>query len=313
MKKLAIVSSPGKFHLIGEHSSVFGKPAILCAIDKRMKVTLRISKEDNFINYDKSVQKAVCAIGLFIQKKYRVESIKVSLEINSELPVGVGLGSSAALAASIAGAFFHLYNLGFELSELFDAAYQGERVFHGNPSGGDLAVCVYGGVVWFRKETESIKLFRKLDVPQSMFKQVILIDSGKPAESTKKMVEMVGNKNLLDDVLIYKFNESQEILTKNLSDALQKKETEKVFGIIKKAERNLEEIGVVGEKAVKMIKKLEKNGDSVKISGGGGIKDGSGMMVAFCSDKKRTIQFCRENKWEDLNVKLSEEGVRIEK
>ncbi len=39
MKKIK-VSAPGKIHLMGEHSVVYGKPALLAAINKRVFVEL---------------------------------------------------------------------------------------------------------------------------------------------------------------------------------------------------------------------------------------------------------------------------------
>ncbi len=313
MRKSAKASAPGKFHLIGEHSSVYGKPVLLCAIDDRITISIKLAKDTDLSVLDESGQQAVKAIQQFIQKKYKLKDIRYAIKINSQLSVGRGLGSSAAFSSAVAAALFHLYGLKFNLTEIFEAAYAGEKAFHGNPSGGDLAVCVFGGLLWFRKETENIKLFKKLEVLSPIIRKVILVDSGKPVETTKKMVEMVANKNLLDESLVFKFNEQQEALVKILSDALIKNNSENVLTSIKKAERNLEVLGVVGEKAQKMIRKLEKNGDVAKISGGGGVKNGSGIMVVFCKNKKKTITFCRENKWEYMPVKISEEGVRIEK
>ena len=43
------VSVPGKVHLMGEHAVVYGKPALLAAIDKRLTVT--IEKHDTLQKY----------------------------------------------------------------------------------------------------------------------------------------------------------------------------------------------------------------------------------------------------------------------
>ena len=44
---------------------------------------------------------------------------------------------------------------------------------------------------------------------------------------------------------------------------------------------------MVGEKAKRLSLELRKIGASVKISGAGGVKTGSGMMIAMASDLTR--------------------------
>src|SRR5947207_70509 len=50
------VSAPGKIHLLGEHSVVYGKPAILAAIDKRCFVELTPRKDKKIEIISKEAQ-----------------------------------------------------------------------------------------------------------------------------------------------------------------------------------------------------------------------------------------------------------------
>ena len=82
--------------------------------------------------------------------------------------------------------------------------------------------------------------------------------------------------------------------------------------LIKENERLLEKIGAVGEKAQNMIRKIEASGGMAKVCGGGGVKAGSGMLLAVHPDKNRLMQLIKENKWPYLQVKLGAPGVRDE-
>jgi mevalonate kinase len=83
-----------------------------------------------------------------------VPALGVAVDIDSDLPVGCGMGSSAALAVALVRA------LGARDGERLDPAtwhrraFGIERAFHGNPSGIDHAVSGLGGLVWYRREIE---------------------------------------------------------------------------------------------------------------------------------------------------------------
>ena len=88
-----------------------------------------------------------------------------SIKIISQVPVGFGLGSSAALSAGIAAALLSFLKIPWNKKLIFDIAYAGEKFFHGNPSGGDLAAVIEGGFLWFRREFEFLKTFSLLGIP----------------------------------------------------------------------------------------------------------------------------------------------------
>lgn len=313
MRKVAKASAPGKIHLIGEHSSVYGKPAVLVAINRRITVSLKNANTNSF-GGDKKVLTATKAIQNFITKKYMVELQPVSVSIQSDLPIGQGMGSSAAFSAALTGALFWLYKLPFETDSIFEAAYEGEKIFHGNPSGGDLAASVYGGVVWFRKETENIKIIKKLNISKKSPTSFFIIDSGKAIESTKEMVvDIVGRKFKKDIKAVGSIMDAQEIITKDLANALVIGDNKMLEFAIVVAEENLEKLGVVGLKTKKIIKTLEKAGISVKISGAGGVKEGSGILVCLPKNVFKIKRICKENNWDFFSVDIEQEGIRIEK
>jgi mevalonate kinase len=86
--------------------------------------------------------------------------------VRSELPLGGGLGSSAALGVALARAFAQLAGWDCPIERAEDLALRLERVFHGAPSGVDPAVCARGGVIVFRRgepnEVERVTLRRPL-------------------------------------------------------------------------------------------------------------------------------------------------------
>ncbi|MDZ7586254.1 MAG: hypothetical protein U0946_00745 [Patescibacteria group bacterium] len=268
-----IVSAPGKIILAGEHAVVYGQPALAGAIDRR--IIVRVKRGQAKQKFSGLVKYVLDLLG---------QTNKVELKIKSELPTGSGLGSSAALATALVWA---LLPKAF-LEEKNQLVKKIEDYQHGKSSGVDQTIVREGGFLRFQKGVFSqIKL---------SIKQAILIDSGKPKEPTGEMVAAVTKGNF-----------SKEF--KQIGELVEKWQPE----LIRENENLLEKIGVVGEKAKKMIRQIESAGGMAKVCGAGGIKVGSGMLLAVHPEENKLLQLIKLNNWQYLKVKLGGPGVRYEK
>ena len=81
---------------------------------------------------------------LFLKLNCRVSGLEVS--VSSDIPIGAGLGSSAAFSVALCGAFLafrkltkkesHVHFILQEnMDEICQGAFNAEKIFHGTPSG----------------------------------------------------------------------------------------------------------------------------------------------------------------------------------
>ncbi|BBN08664.1 mevalonate kinase [Marchantia polymorpha subsp. ruderalis] len=123
--------------------------------------------------------------------------------VTSELPVGAGLGSSAAFCVSVSGALltlagkldFHpqssdgirwkdILDTGLDLVNMW--AFEGEKIIHGKPSGVDNTVSCYGHVVHFKKGQ-----ITRID---GQVELRMLLTNTKVSRNTKALVAGVGER-----------------------------------------------------------------------------------------------------------------------
>lgn len=302
------VSAPGKIILSGEHAVVYGKPAILAAINRRLFFSVRQSSKNEIIASE-SPKLAEFARD-FVLKTFGKAKEKLKIEISSEIPIGCGMGSSAALAVATTAGLFKYLNKPFNKEKINEIAYEIEKKQHGNPSGGDNTISTYGGFLWFRKETEFLKLFKQLQFDLTKF---VLINTGRPKETTGEMV--LGVRKLYDKnrLKTEKILNEIERTTKQLLVAFNQMDEKLIRITIRENERLLENLGVVSNFAQKIIRGIEKLGGAAKICGAGGKKKGSGIILAFHPQKDVLFELAKKKNLPAFEVKLGEEGVRIEK
>lgn len=278
-------TSHGKVILSGEHSVVYGYPAIVCPADQVVSVTLEEKKhsdQDPFLRNILSV----------FQKKYKIYPKELHPIIESSVPIGSGLGSSAATAAAVFQALLHWFDITYTNTELFDLVQESEKFAHGKPSGVDATAVVYQRLIEFRRAEDKMKwdvLTDKASLPK-----FLLIQSGIPIESTKEMVTYVEQTEKKNEILAEIGKVTQEIST-HLKNGLFE------MSLISRNERLLEKLGVVSEKAKKIIREIESVGGFAKIAGAGGRKEGAGVIIVFHSDLEIIKELAKKSQWEVLS------------
>lgn len=242
MANFATGDSHAKIILFGEHSAVYGKDAITLPILK-LKVNVIIS--ENFIyNEIKSniyegplIDAPIEFQGIkkLISHMFEINKIRskfISINFNNKIPIGRGLGSSAAVACSLIRAFYQYFNIRLTKSMLISLINISEKIIHGSPSGIDAQTVTSQSPISFENNhIENLSLKLKGDI---IITDTGMIGNTKDAISmVKKVIEASSNNYLLIDQLgeIVKYakkainngdileignlmNQSQQILTK---------------------------------------------------------------------------------------------------
>lgn len=283
-------SAPAKVILSGEHAVVYGKPALVSAISLRLKFNLTILERSY---KDGKFNKEILFISKEVKKYLVSQNIKFvdspfSFEIDSEIPVGRGLGSSAALSVASVAAFLEFYTGKiFDKKIVNDLAFEIEKYFHSNPSGVDNTASCFGGLILYKKniflKNLNCKISKKIE------DNLLLIDTGKPEETTAEMVEYVSKKSV--ENIINKI----EVETKNIEVAIKKENINLFKNSLINNEILLEKLGVVSKKTKELLATLSKFGVG-KVTGAGGRETNSGFILFFTEDKERLIKYLHTKK-----------------
>ncbi|WP_225333855.1 mevalonate kinase [Halomicrobium urmianum] len=171
---MVTASAPGKVYLFGEHAVVYGEPAVPCAVERRAEVTvekrtegLRVHAEDltldgftvefgNGDHPDVDAPESMVEAGMgYVSEAVAqardaagVEDVGFEVSIESAIPLGAGLGSSAAVTVAAIEAAAR--ELGAELApeEIAERAYRVEHeVQDGQASRADTFCSAMGGAV----------------------------------------------------------------------------------------------------------------------------------------------------------------------
>jgi mevalonate kinase len=232
-------------------------------------------------------------------------------KINSKIPIGCGMGSSAALAVASSALKLTTKERKWNLEKINDMAYEKEKKQHGHPSGVDNTVSTYGGFLWYRKESESFKLFKSFKPKNKIF-NLFIINTGQPQETTGAMVSFVNSRYKNNKKKIEPIFKSIEKLTRLFLDEVIGEKKASARELIRENQGLLEELGVVSESTISLIRKIERLGGSAKICGAGGLKTNSGVLLVFNKDQEKLFDFANKNNLDIFSVKFGEEGVRIE-
>jgi mevalonate kinase len=316
-------TAPGKMILFGEHSVVYGKPAVVLAIDRRAKVIADKRKDKKiFIDADNlgfsgyfedDIYHAVRGkawrgrnlAALNIATKKTMEYLGVeggaNLKVRSMIPIAVGLGSSAAICVATVGAIERLYDANLKSEEISKIAFEGETIIHGSPSGVDNSVSTYAGILSYDKENGIKRHKLERDIP-------FIIGNSKKKRSTRKMVEDVAALRARNPKEVNAILDSMGIIAESGLDALKKADLGRIGDLMDLNHGLLSAIGVSTMKLEILCHTSRNNGAlGAKLTGAGG----GGCMIALAEepDLGNIEKAIRRRKSESYRVSLTDKGV----
>jgi len=198
----------GKVILLGDHAAVHGQPALAAGLSQGLRAArlepaplLRVIVPAWGLAMDEEDEGPMGAAFRVLRRVLPECPGGFDLEVAAALPVGAGLGSSAALAVLAARALGRVSGVDLDDRAVNDAAYEMERVFHGAPSGLDNTVATWGGVCLFAGGDDApcdaerlTDRAVRLAVPAP---RLLIAASGIPRE-TRRMVEQVSGRLIRD-------------------------------------------------------------------------------------------------------------------
>ena len=159
----------GKVILLGEHAVVYGKRALALPIPGAVTATVKQAERLTLEVPGWGLSREISRDGGGIDAAvYRIlDNLGIGrdafgVRVQSALPRGMGLGSSAAFAVAIVRAFDNLLGLSLGDDRVNEIAFDCEKLAHGNPSGVDNTLATFARPMLFRKresvEVEPIEL-----------------------------------------------------------------------------------------------------------------------------------------------------------
>lgn len=300
--------------LFGEHFVVHGTKAILCAINKRVFVTAQTTNErditiksdigDLILERGTSIEKIDLPLRPFyfladrlLEEQSKVNGIKVS--IKSEIPVGVGLGSSSACCVAGAGAISGLFS-NRTREEILELAIDAEKTTFKDTSGADCTVSAHGGMMIYDKTG-----FARIESGPNF--QLVISNSG-IEHSTQKIVAKVQrfkdeNKDRFSELCSRESKLVEEVLDAFRDDG-------KITELGKRVTENqefLETIGVSNDRLGKMIETGNRSSYGSKITGAGG----GGCIFSLTDEEnaERTLSEFKSKNYECFLAKIDHKGL----
>lgn len=266
----------GKAILLNEHFVVYGIPSIVSAIGKytiskieessqsgwkindNRKATPRY-KEDKLEQQKDSINRMLKKLDIDLSKK----GIEITLE--GSLYCSSGVGASAASCVAIARALSDHYDLNLSDEEINDISYEGEKGYHGNPSGIDNTASTYGGLIWFER-AENSKM-DKITIPTPI--EIVLGNTGKVANTSEAVKGVRERKEKNPSKYIEIFNRAENIayLARN---ALINEDLIELGKLMNENHKLLQQIEVSSKELDFLVKLAREQGAlGAKLTGGG--------------------------------------------
>jgi mevalonate kinase len=296
-KSFAETSAPAKIILFGEHFVVYNKPAILASVTKRIKVGTHLNNS-NTINiksdlgmegsYEDSNFKLIkggndsqailyplySSARSVLSERHQI--LGLDIVVNSEIPHGIGLGSSAASCVATVAAVDSLFHKP-DKQYVCDTAIKSERLIHHNSSGADCYISTFGGLMYYIKNEGFNKIYSKKDLS-------LIIGNTGIRHSTGVLVASVKRFKDKNSSLFNSLSHHAEIICRDAFTAITTGDEKKLGKLMIENHTLLQHIGVSHDKVDYLVNLCIENGAlGAKLTGAGG----GGIMIALVPQEQK--------------------------
>lgn len=343
MSDALTASAPGKIILMGEHAVVYGRPALVAALNLRARahvfpapdlepsdVDLRLPdlgrretlSRGDFVAYADAARERwerhrkgegtgdfgdvrgddpAHVVKVALGESMRLQGAGapdrgaarragVRLRVDSQLPVGAGFGSSAAVAAAVARAWLAWHGVSLSEGSMERLLLEVERRQHESPSGVDGAAVLRGGTIWAERRGEGGGLeARAGNVSPSHLERLHVVDTGTPAQDTGAVVAAVRERRSrrtgrIEEVLDV-MGEATRRFRRVMGDPASS--PDEIMELMRRFQRGLEKLGVVPRRVRQLVRAVEARGGAAKISGAGALESppegppGGGALLVY--------------------------------
>jgi mevalonate kinase len=294
----------GKTILFNEHFVVYGIPAIVSAIGKYTiaKVTPYDKSGINLVDNrsatpqykeEKREQQQESLRRIVEKMKLDFSKEGVQIDLGGSLYAASGIGASAASCVAIVRALSEYYQLFLSDEDINEIAYEGEKGYHGTPSGIDNTASTFGGLIWFEKNNPNV--VERISVNNPV--EIVIGNTGKVANTTAAVAGVRERREQNPIKYLEIFNRAENIayLAKR---AFIDEDLHEIGKLMNENHKLLQQIEVSSKELDFMVKLARDSGAyGAKLTGGGL----GGNMIALTPGK---------NLQEEVVTALEKEGFQ---
>ncbi len=297
----------GKIILLGEHSVVYGRHAVAVPAPVNIRTKVQDTEDEILLmipswgveyRLDKNPEKRQSfekPAGLILDQM-GLSKQGMKIEVFSDIPRGMGLGGSAAIAVSIIKALNNHFKLALNQDEINQMALESEKIAHGNPSGIDNTMATYGHPLIFRNGDNP--LIEPLNINETFS---ILIGFSSTEGLTAKTVGIVRDLWKKNPGVYEKIFDEIDSLALQSIQAIQNNDFELLGQLMNINHGLLNTLQVSTPELERLIMIARESGAlGAKLTGGGG----GGAVIALCRDIDITKSAIESEGYETLVVEI---------
>lgn len=226
----------------------------------------------------------------------------VHVNVECDIPVAAGLGSSASTTVSIIAAVARSRGIELSKKEIFKLAFVSESFLHGKPSGVDQATCIYGGTIQFNRPSNVKKVQLKSEP------SILVCDTG-IHHATRILVGGVVQKSQKEKQDFQNYLSKMREISNGVAKALRDGDDEDLGILMYQNHELLRKIGVSHPKLDRLVEVARGAGAlGAKLTGAGG----GGCIVVLtktASARERISRLLRKEGGTPYKTSMDSRGV----